>query len=66
MRFVPIAQRPDPARTDMAAEIPSISAHEFFYGVPDGVWNLFSSRTDLDDYESLHHVVLKSKQCEVN
>jgi ankyrin repeat protein len=34
--------------------------------VPDGVWNLFSSWTDLDDYESLHHVIHKNKQCEAH
>ncbi len=43
----------------MVAQIPNISAHEFFSRVPDGVWNLFSSWTDLDDYESL-------QQCGVN
>ena len=48
------------------AQIPNISAQEFFSKVPDGVWNLFSSLTDLDDYESLHHVIHKNKQCEVN
>ena len=52
--------------TSVAAQIPNISAHEFFSRVPDGVWNLFSSWTDLDDYESLHHVIHKNKQCEVN
>jgi len=46
------------------AQIPNISAHKFFCRVPDGVWNLFSSWTDLDDYESLHHVIHKNKQCE--
>ena len=50
----------------MAAQIPNISAHEFFSRVPDGVWNLFSSWTDLDDYESLHHVIHKNKQCEAH
>ena len=46
------------------AQIPNVSAHKFFSRVPDGVWNLFSSWTDLDDYESLHHVIHKNKQCE--
>ena len=31
-----------------------------------GIWNLFSSLTDLDDYESLHHVIHKNKQCEAH
>ena len=47
-------------------EIPNITAHEFFSKVPDGVFNLASSYTDLDDYESLHHVIHKNKQCEAN
>ncbi len=48
------------------AQMPNINAHEFFSRVPDGVWNLFSSWTDLDDYESLHHVIHKNKQCEAH
>ena len=47
-------------------EIPNITAHEFFSRVPDGVFNLASSYTDLDDYESLHHVIHKNKQCKAN
>ena len=50
----------------MIAHVPNISAHDFFSRVPDGVWNLFSSWTDLDDYESLHHVIHKNKQCEAH
>ena len=53
----------DPAPAD-DDEIPNITAHEFFSKVPDGVFNLASSYTDLDDYESLHHVIHKNKQCE--
>ena len=48
----------------MVAQVHNINAHNFFSRVPDGVWNLFSSWTDLDDYESLHHVIHKNKQCE--
>ena len=47
-------------------EIPNITAHEFFSRVPDGVFNLASSYTDLDDYESLHHVIHKNKQCKAH
>ena len=32
----------------------------------DGVWNLFSSWTDLDDDESLHHVIHENKQCKAH
>ena len=32
--------------------------------MPDGVFNLLSSYMVLDDYESLHHVIYKNKQCE--
>ena len=52
--------------TPIIAQIPNISAHKFFSRVPDGVWNLFSSWTDLDDYESLHHVIHKNNQCEAH
>ena len=63
-----------PKNTDMIqahnepanADIPNISAQTFFSRVPDGVWNLLSSWTDLDDYESLHHVIHKNKQCEAH
>ena len=48
------------------AVAPNISAQTFFSRVPDGVWNLFSSWTNLDDYESLHHVIHKNKQCEAH
>ena len=41
----------------------NISAHEFFSSVPDGCFNCISSYTDWDDYESLHHVIHKNKQC---
>ena len=50
----------------VVAQVPNVSAHDFFCRVPDGVWNLFSSWTDLDDYESLHHVIHKNKQCEAH
>ena len=55
-----------PKIAPVVATIPNISAHEFFSRVPDGVWNLFSSWTDLGDYESLHHVIHKNKQCEAH
>eukprot|EP00606_Chrysophyceae_sp_TOSAG23-5_P001334 GSChrysophyteH2.ASY1.ANO1.904.1 assembled CDS len=48
------------------AQIPNVSAHKFFSRVPDGVWNLFSSWTDLDDYENLHHMIHKNKQCKAH
>ena len=44
----------------------NISAHEFFSSVPDGCFNCISSYTDLDDYESLHHVIHKNKQCKAH
>jgi len=57
--------QPDTAPAD-DDKIPNITAHEFFSRVPDGVFNLTSSYTDLDDYESLHHVIHKNKQCKAN
>ena len=34
--------------------------------MPDGCFNLLSICTDFDDYESLHHVIHKNKQCEAH
>ena len=47
-------------------DVANISAHGFFSSVPDGCFNCISSYTDLDDYESLHHVIHKNKQCKAN
>ena len=57
--------RPDIAPDD--AEIPNISAHDFFSRVPDGCFNLLCSyMTDLEDYKSLNVVIHKNKQCKAH
>ena len=49
------------------ADIPNISAQDFFSRVPDGCFNLLCSyMTDLEDYKSLHVVIHKNKQCKVH
>ena len=48
----------------MAAALLNIIAQDFFSSVPDGCFNAISSYMVLDDYESLHHVIHKNKQCE--
>ena len=56
-----------PVIAPVAVEVPNITAHEFFSRVPDGCFNLLCSfMTDLEDYQSLHVVIHKNKQCEAH
>ena len=48
----------------MAAALNNVNAQDFLSSVPDGCFNAISSYMVLDDYESLHHVIHKNKQCE--
>ena len=48
----------------MAAALNNINAQDFLSSVPDGCFNAISSYMVLDDYECLHHVIHKNKQCE--
>ena len=48
----------------MDAALNNVNAQDFLSSVPDGCFNAISSYMVLDDYESLHHVIHKNKQCE--
>jgi hypothetical protein len=54
------------ADDDVIESITASAGQGFFSSVPDGVFNLFSSFTVLDDYEKLHKVLHKNKHCEVH
>ena len=50
----------------MAAALNKVNAQDFLSSVPDGCFNAISSYMALDDYDSLHHVIHKNKQCEAH